>query len=47
MIEEYRHRGVASRLMKAMIERARSQGRRGLILTCKDRLIGYYEPSDM
>ena len=43
VIEEYRHRGVASRLMKAMIERARSQGRRGLILTCKDRLIGYYE----
>ena len=43
VVEEYRHRGVASRLMKAMIERARSQGRRGLILTCKERLIGYYE----
>ena len=43
VIEEYRHQGVASRLMEAMIERARSQGRRGLILTCKDRLIGYYE----
>ena len=43
VVEEYRHRGVASRLMKAMIEQARNQGRRGLILTCKDRLIGYYE----
>lgn len=40
---EYRHRGVASRLMRAMIETARRQGRKGLILTCKDRLIGYYE----
>lgn len=41
--EEFRHQGVASRLMRAMIERAKAQGRRGLILTCKDRLIGYYE----
>lgn len=43
VVEEYRHQGLASRLMKAMIEQARSHGRRGLILTCKDRLIGYYE----
>lgn len=43
VIEEYRHMGVASRLMEAMIETAGKQGRKGLILTCKDRLIGYYE----
>lgn len=43
VIEEYRHNGLASRLMEAMIETARSQGRKGLILTCKDRLIGFYE----
>lgn len=43
VVEEYRHRGVASRLMDAMIEQARCQGREGLILTCKERLIGYYE----
>ncbi len=41
--EEFRHQGVASRLMEAMIGRAREQGRKGLILTCKDRLIGYYQ----
>ena len=29
--------------MEAMIETAGKQGRKGLILTCKDRLIGYYE----
>ena len=29
--------------MEAMIRRAMEQGRRGLILTCKDRLIGYYQ----
>ena len=43
LIEEYRHMGVASRLMEAMIETAGKQGRKGIILTCKDRLIGYYE----
>lgn len=35
VIEEYRHNGLASRLMEAMIETARSQGRKGLILTCQ------------
>lgn len=43
VVEEYRCQGVASRLMKAMIQQARAQGRKGLILTCKDRLITYYE----
>lgn len=43
VLEEYRHRGVASRLMRCLIERAREQRRKGLILTCKKHLIGYYE----
>lgn len=43
VIEQYRRRGVAAGLMEAMIETAREQGRKGLILTCKDRLIHYYE----
>ena len=29
--------------MRALIEKARQDGRKGLILTCKDRLIGFYE----
>lgn len=40
---EYQHHGLASRLMEHLIEAAGRQGRRGLILTCKERLIGFYE----
>ena len=36
-------RGAAPLLMRAFIEKARAEGRRGLILTCKERLIHYYE----
>lgn len=41
--EEYRRQGIAAKLMKTLIEDARTKGRKGLILTCKDRLIHYYE----
>lgn len=43
VLPEYRGRGIASALMKQLIEAAREDGRRGLILTCKDRLLPYYE----
>ena len=43
VVKEYRCQGVAAALMEAMIKRAKEQGRKGLILTCKDRLIHYYE----
>lgn len=43
VIPEYRNRGVAALLMEHLIEDARGKGRKGLILTCKDRLIHYYE----
>lgn len=39
---EYRHRGYASLLMRRVIADARAAGRRGLVLTCKDRLVGFY-----
>lgn len=42
VIEEYRCQGIAAKLMEHMIEDARMHGRKGLILTCKDRLIHYY-----
>ena len=42
MIEEFRCQGIAAKLMEHMIEDARMHGRKGLILTCKDRLIHYY-----
>lgn len=40
---EYQHQGIASQLMRHLIEDARRCGRKGLILTCKDRLISFYE----
>ena len=38
----YRKHGYARELLKAAIADAREQGRKGLVLTCKDRLLHYY-----
>lgn len=38
----YRRRGCAGRPLQAAIDAARSQGRRGLVLTCKTHLLPYY-----
>lgn len=43
VVPQWQHHGVASRLMKALIQKAGEAGRKGLILTCKDSLIGFYE----
>lgn len=37
-----RRRGCAALLLEQVIAAARAQGRRGLVLTCKDRLVHYY-----
>ena len=42
-LPEYRRRGFAGLLLRAAERDARAAGRRGCILTCKDRLIHYYE----
>ena len=39
---EYRGQGCAGRLLRQMIREAETQGRRGLVLTCKDELIPFY-----
>ena len=41
-LPEYRKRGFAERLLRRAIDDARTQGRRGLVLTCKDKLVHYY-----
>lgn len=43
VLPEYQHQGLASRLMRHLIMTAKLRGKKGLILTCKDRLIGFYE----
>lgn len=42
VLPEYRCKGIAATLMQAFIEKAREEGRKGCILTCKERLIPYY-----
>ncbi len=41
-IPEYRKHGYAGALIQRAISDARAQGRKGLVLTCKDKLIHYY-----
>ena len=38
-IPAYRRRGCAAMLLEHVIAEARRQGRKGLVLTCKDRLV--------
>ena len=42
-IPAYRRKGCAGELIGRFITIAREQGRMGVVLTCKDRLIRYYE----
>lgn len=41
-IPSYRRQGCAEALMKQAIVDAKAQGRKGLVLTCKDKLLHYY-----
>ena len=41
-LPEYRRQGCAGTLLKKVILDTREQGRRGLVLTCKERLIPWY-----
>lgn len=41
-VPSHRGRGCAGRLIREAISDARAQGRRGLVLTCKEPMIRYY-----
>lgn len=41
-IPEYRRNGYAAELINRAISDAKKQGRKGLVLTCKEQLIPYY-----
>ena len=41
-LPEYRRQGRAARLLRQAAADAKAQGRKGCILTCKDRLVHYY-----
>ncbi|MBU3181078.1 GNAT family N-acetyltransferase [Clostridium psychrophilum] len=42
VISEYRNQGIAAKLMNYMIDVSKVAGRKGVILTCKAKLIHYY-----
>lgn len=42
-IPEYRRQGCAEKIINKMISDAKVQGRKGLVLTCKEKLLHYYE----
>ena len=41
-LPDYQRKGYAAKIMNAMIHMARQEKRKGLVLTCKDRLVPYY-----
>ena len=41
-LPEYRKHGYAGQLLRRAIDDARQQHRKGLVLTCKERLLPYY-----
>lgn len=43
VLPEYRRQGRAAQLMEHLIADARRAGRKGCILTCKKKLLSYYE----
>lgn len=39
----FRRRGYAEKVLRKVVEDAKSAGRKGVVLTCKDRLVPFYE----
>ncbi len=42
-IPEYRNQGCAAMIMNQVIADCQKRGQKGLVLTCKERLVPYYE----
>ena len=40
---EYRREGIAALLVNELIRLSKERGRKGIVLTCKDHLVHYYE----
>ena len=41
-LPDYRRRGYAEMILRRVIKDAKAQGRKGVVLTCKDKLVHYY-----
>ena len=42
-IPEYRRQGCAEKIINKVISDAKEQGRKGIVLTCKQKLVHYYK----
>lgn len=40
---DFQHQGIAGKLMEHLINTSRERGKNGIILTCKEKLINFYE----
>jgi len=43
VLPDYRNQGIAASLIQSFIDLSKSKGHLGMVLTCKDHLIHYYE----
>lgn len=43
VLSEFRGHGIAHSLMERLIEESKNEGRKAVVLTCKENLIGFYE----
>lgn len=43
VLPQYRNKGTAAMLLEAFISLSKQRGKRGMVLTCKDYLVHYYE----
>lgn len=43
VLPEFRNRGIAGKLITYLIDLSKQRGKKGIVLTCKDKLIHYYE----
>lgn len=41
-LPEYRNNGYASELLRRAVDEAKEQGRKGVVLTCNDKLLPFY-----
>lgn len=41
-LPEYRKQGFAGLLLQEIIKESKNQGKKGVVLTCKDKLVNYY-----
>lgn len=43
VLPNFRNKGIAEKLLNSFIELSKERGKKGMVLTCKDHLVHYYE----